>query len=143
MNEIESVQTWLDGLALAAEADLGKQNAVRDEALQQSRELIRLCSNAIRAGHRNDWQIAEDLLAQADGIGRQMQALLASFPELYYAGYTLDALKELVEARVTLALISGHALPDYGASGIPLNTYLNGVCEAASELRRRCLDMLR
>ena len=101
MNEIESVQTWLDGLALAAEADLGKQNAVRDEALQQSRELIRLCSNAIRAGHRNDWQSAEDLLAQADGIGRQMQALLASFPELYYAGYTQDALKELVE-RVSL-----------------------------------------
>jgi translin len=24
-----------------------------------------------------------------------------------------------------------------------LNTYLNGVCEAASELRRRCLDLLR
>jgi translin len=26
---------------------------------------------------------------------------------------------------------------------IPLNTCLNGVCEAASELRRRCLDLMR
>jgi len=72
-----------------------------------------------------------------------MQTLLAPYPELVYAGYTQDALKELVEARVTLALISNRAMPKVSASGIPLNTYLNGVCEAASELRRRCLDMLR
>jgi translin len=26
---------------------------------------------------------------------------------------------------------------------VPYNTYLNGVCEAASELRRRCLDVMR
>ncbi len=139
----ETLQTWLDDLAAEAEADMAIQNKVRDEALQQSRALIRLCSNAIRAGHRNEWDEAETLLAEAAAIGRDMQTLLERYPELYYAGYTQDALKELVEARVTLALISDRPLPRVDPSAIPLNTYLNGVCEAASELRRRCLDLLR
>jgi translin len=139
----EALHAWLDSLASLAEEDLATQNRVRDEALQQSRALIRLCSNAIRAGHRNEWDEAEGLLADAERVGREMQTLLAPYPELNYAGYTQDALKELVEARVTLALISDRALPSVDAAGIPLNTYLNGVCEAASELRRRCLDMLR
>ena len=139
----EALQTWLDGLTELAEADLAAQNRIRDEALQQSRALIRLCSNAIRAGHRDEWDEAEALLANADRVGQEMQTLLAPYPELVYAGYTQDALKELVEARVTLALISNRPMPAVEAAGIPLNTYLNGVCEAASELRRRCLDMLR
>ncbi len=139
----EAFQAWLDRLAALAEADLGAQNQIRDQALDQSRDLIRLCSNAIRAGHRDEWDEAETLLAEAERVGQEMQTLLAPYPELVYAGYTQDALKELVEARVTLALISNRALPSVETSGIPLNTYLNGVCEAASELRRRCLDMLR
>ncbi len=139
----DMLQAWLEALSSLAEEDLGVQNRARDEALQQSRELIRLCSNAIRAGHRGEWDQAETLLAEADEVGRAMQTLLAPYPELYYAGYTQDALKELVEARVTLRLISHRDLPSVEEAGIPLNTYLNGVCEAASELRRRCLDLLR
>ncbi len=134
---------WLDQLVVMADADMEMQNQVRDDVLKKSRELIRLCSSAIRSGHRSEWEEAEALLSQADVIGREMQVLLSSDPELYYAGYTQDALKELVEAQITLALISGNALPSLDAIVIPLNTYLNGVCEAASELRRRCLDMLR
>lgn len=139
----EALQAWLDELASLAEEDLAAQNAVRDEALQQSRMLIRLCSHAIRAGHRDEWDEAASLLAEADGVGQAMQDLLAPYPELYYAGYTQDALKELVEARVTLALLSQRDLPALASVDVPLNTYLNGVCEAASELRRRCLDTLR
>jgi len=139
----EELQTWLDALAALAEEDMAAQNAVRDEALTASRELIRLCSNAIRAGHRDEWDAAESLLADAVATGRALQASLAPYPGLMNAGYTQDALKELVEAQVTLALISARSLPSVEAAGIPLNTYLNGVCEAASELRRRCLDQLR
>lgn len=139
----DALQTWLDELASLAEADMAAQNEIRDEALRQSRDLIRLCSNAIRAGHREAWAEAETLLAQADEVGRQLQTLLEPYPELLYAGYTQDALKELVEARVTLALIGDRPPPPPETITIPLNTYLNGVCEAASELRRRCLDLLR
>lgn len=137
------LQTWLDALAAQAEADFEARNVARDEALRESRALIRLCSSAIRAGHRSAWDEAESLLAQADAAGAALQALLAPYPDLFNAGYTQDALKELVEARVTLALISGGPLPALDAVDIPYSTYLNGVCEAASELRRRCLDVMR
>ncbi|HSQ39213.1 MAG TPA: haloacid dehalogenase [Anaerolineales bacterium] len=139
----EALQVWLDQLAAAAQADLEARNLARDEALQKSRELIRLCSSAIRSGHREMWDEANALLTEAEAVGREMQALLAPYPDLFYAGYTQDALKELVEARVTLALISNGALPSLDNLSVPYDTYLNGACEAASELRRRCLDVMR
>jgi translin len=137
------LQDWLDELAALADADMEQQNDVRDGALHTSRSLIRLCSRAIRSGHREVWDEAESLLTEAEELGEELQTALRPYPELYYAGYTQDALKELVEARVTLALIGGRPLPQPDTITIPLNTYLNGVCEAASELRRRCLDLLR
>mgnify|MGYP006285990081 CR=1 FL=1 len=143
MADMRHWQQWLDHLADRAQADMEVQNDVRDRVLRKSRELIRYCSSAIRAGHRDEWDEAESLLAEAEELGREMATLTADYAELFYAGYTQDALKELVEARVTLALISDRPLPTIANAVIPLNTYLNGVCEAASELRRRCLDLLR
>jgi translin len=139
----ETLQTWLDKLTALAQADLEARNAIRDKALGLSRELIRLCSSAIRAGHRNAWDEADQLLAEAGAVGRQMHAMLAPYPDLFYAGYTQDALKELVEAEITLALISHGPLPALDSLDVPSGTYLNGICEAASELRRRCLDEMR
>jgi translin len=140
---IDALNAWLDALAVAAEADLEARNQVRDEALHKSRDLIRLCSSAIRSGHREAWDEANAQLTEAEAVGHEMQAALAPYPDLFYAGYTQDALKELVEARITLALISNGDLPALDRLSIPYNTYLNGVCEAASELRRRCLDVMR
>ena len=140
---LNELQVWLDQLSNAAQRDLESRNQARDEALKKSRALIRLCSSAIRAGHHNTWDEAIMLLQQADAVGQEMQTLLSAYPELFYAGYTQDALKELIEARITLALISGGTLPDITKIDVPYNTYLNGVCEAASELRRRCLDVMR
>jgi len=140
---LTELQVWLDQLSDAAQQSLEVRNQARDEALKKSRGLIRLCSSAIRAGHRDAWDEAHSLLHQADVVGQEMQTSLATYPELFYAGYTQDALKELVEARITLALISDGVLPDIAELDVPHNTYLNGVCEAASELRRRCLNVMR
>jgi translin len=139
----ESLQTWLETLADEADADFQVRNDVRDKALHQSRMLIRHCSHAIRAGHRNAWDEAEQLLDEASAEARQLQEMLAPYPELYHAGYTQDALKEWVEARLTLALLGERALPAPEEMDVPYSTFLNGLCEAASELRRRCLDVMR
>jgi len=139
----ESLQTWLETLADEADADFQVRNDVRDRALHQSRMLIRHCSQTIRAGHRNAWDEAEQLLGEASAEARQLQEMLAPYPELYHAGYTQDALKEWVEARLTLALLGERALPAPEEMDVPYSTFLNGLCEAASELRRRCLDVMR
>ncbi len=139
----DDLNLWLEKLAQQAQTDFESENTVRDQALYKSRELIRLCSQAIRAGHRNAWDNAHTLLAQANEVAQDLQTVLPSHPKLYYAGYTQDALKEWVEAHLTLAFLCDSMPPEPNSLDVPYSTYLNGLCEAASELRRRCLDVMR
>ncbi|MBN1976312.1 MAG: haloacid dehalogenase [Anaerolineae bacterium] len=133
----------LDTIAQHIQADFEARNDARDEALRRSRELIRTCATAIRASHRDEWDTAHDLLAEADKVAKELQEALAPYPDLLYAGYTQDALKELVEAHVTFALASNAPIPEPEALGMCYSVYLNGLCEGASEIRRRCLDEMR
>ncbi len=133
----------LERIAKRIQADFEARDVARNEALRRSRELIRLCATAIRASHRDEWDTARDLLSQADALADGIRLDLAPYPDLLHAGYTRDALKELVEAHVTLALASAAPVPEPEPLGVPYPGYLNGVCEAASEMRRRCLDELR
>lgn len=118
-------------------------NDQRDETLRQSRALIRSCANAIRAIHRHDWRDAEDLLAAARAEAQDMTTPLHEYPGLYHAGYTQDALKELVEAHVVYALVKGEGIPTPAELDVTGATYLRGLSEAATEMRRFVLDLMR
>lgn len=124
-------------------AEFEAKNAVRDAALQRSRTLIRHCANAIRATHRADFDEAQELLRTAGEAAREMSADLAAYPDLYQAGYTQDALKEYVEAEAVHALIRGAALSSPGELGVEAAAYLKGLAEAASEMRRHALELMR
>jgi translin len=119
------------------------KSAVRDAALQRSRTLIRHCANAIRAAHRGDAAEALDLLVTARQAAREMVADLEPYPDLYHAGYTQDALKEYVEAQVVYAFVQDGDLPTPAELGVEAAAYLKGLAEAASELRRHALDLMR
>lgn len=119
------------------------KSAVRDAALQRSRTLIRHCANAIRAAHRGDDAEALDLLVTARQAAREMVADLEPYPDLYHAGYTQDALKEYVEAQVVYAFVQDGELPTPADLGVEAAAYLKGLAEAASELRRHALDLMR
>jgi translin len=118
-------------------------NSARDHAYQRSRGLTSTCSKAIRAIHREEWELAQDLMGQARGQARDMVEGVQQYPELYYAGYTQDALKEFVEAYLTHALVRNQPLPTPEELSVEPNTWLNGLAEAATELRRRILDIMR
>ena len=47
------------------------------------------------------------------------------------------------EAYITFAVVNDRPLPTPGELGVDGAAYLNGLCEAASELRRRTLDIIR
>ncbi len=119
------------------------KNAARDAALASSRELIRHCSLSIRATHRAELTEATQLLARAREIAAQMKAHVAAYPDLYFTGYVQDALKELAEAHLVHAAITNAPLPDPDALGVDYAAYLNGLGEAAGELRRYALDIIR
>jgi translin len=122
---------------------LEEKNAARDLALQQSRTLIRHCANAIRAVHREEFPAAQEHLAEAQALAGALREGLASYPDLLHAGYTQDALKEYAEASIVFSLISGQALPVPEDLGVEYAAYLGGLGEAAGEMRRRVLDVLR
>lgn len=125
------------------EAELTLKNDVRDLTLRRSRELIRYCAHSIRAAHRHEFAEARTLLGTAQAAANEMVRDLEHHPDLYYAGYTQDALKELTEAFLVLAFISGEPLPTPQEIGVPGATFLRGLAEAVTEMRRFILDLIR
>jgi translin len=133
----------LDSIASHIRHNFTAKNAARDKALERSRSLTRLCANSIRATHRDERDQARALLGEAKEIVQAIRADLEQYPDLYHAGYTQDALKEFAEANVVLALVADEPLPDPDSLGVEYAAYLNGLGEAASEMRRRILDIIR
>ena len=133
----------LDEIADQIHQAFEARNNARDKALAQTRSLTRYCAHAIRAIHRDERQLAEEKLASARQLVEALRQGLADYPELFYAGYTQDALKEYAEAKIVYALLTDAALPAPDELGLDHATFLQGLAEAAGELRRRCLDILR
>ncbi len=136
-------QTAILRIAEIARARLDAVNGARERALAETRQLVRLSANAIRAVHRADYDEADRLLTQADAIHAGVRELRNVFPSVYWAGYVQDAQKEYSEARIVRALIGDAPLPDPATLDVDVPAYLNGLGEAAGELRRHLLDVLR
>jgi translin len=117
--------------------------AVRDQAINQGRHIVRRSANAVRSTHRGDHAGAELLLDEASTLLGPLLQSLRAFPEVYWAGYTQDALKEYAEARITAAIVRDQPVPGPDTLGVTDPAYLNALAEAASELRRQVLDHLR
>lgn len=133
----------LEEIADRIRQEFDVQTAARDKALARSRTLTRHCSQAIRAIHRDEFNLAQEELATARQIVTETNQELSEYPDLYYAGYTQDAFKEYAEAAIVVALLTDQSLPEPEDLGVEYATYLRGLAEAGGELRRRCLDILR
>jgi translin len=123
---------------------LEAKNQARELALTNSRATIRNCAHSIRAAHRGDLQGAQELAdAARDIVVSTREALLSTHPGIYWAGYTQDAQKEYAEASVVLAVIGERPVPSATDLGVEPAAYLNGLGEAAGEMRRYVLDIIR
>ena len=107
------------------------------------REVIRHCSQAIRAIHRQEFAKAKELLQSARSLLGEARQSVAGYTELNNTGFVRDAEKEFAEGSSTLALITGEPLPSPDELGINPAAYLNGLGEAVGELRRYLLDSMR
>jgi translin len=133
----------LGALGEVVRRDLDDANRAREIALAACRRTIRACGSSIRAVHLLR---PEDALRLADEAGaalREAQVALAPFPSLVGSGPLHDAAKEYAEARLTAAMVADRPLPSPVALDVPAAAWLNGLAEAASELRRHILDRLR
>ncbi len=122
---------------------LAMKHLARERALPKSRAAIRLCANAIRAAHRDDFDLVNRHLTEAGGMLREMAQDLRDHLDIFYAGFVADAQKEFAEASLTAALIQRRPLPAPEELGVEWAPYLNGLGEATGELRRYLLDRMR
>lgn len=160
----------LDAIGPAIVGRLAEKDRQRERVLDLSRQLVRHAAGAIRAVHRRDWDEAAAVLQAADDVLARMRAATEGHPDLATAGYALDAEKEYAEAYLTRALVRGEllatsregvsragdgsgaaagdadgggGLPSPDALGVDDAAWLNGLGEAAGELRRVALDAIR
>jgi translin len=127
----------------AARKVLEEKHLAREITLNASRRAIRACASAIRAVQRREFYPARELIAEAAAFLAEADAALQGHPDVRYSGSLHDAKKEFAEANLTLAFVSGQALPAPDQLRVEIPAYLNGLAEAASELRRQTLDCLR
>jgi translin len=123
---------------------LEAKNAARELALANSRTTIRHCAHSIRASHRGELDTARELLRAAGELVTATQnELLSLQPDIYWAGYVQDAQKEYAEASIVYAVIAGEPVPSASDLHVEPAAYLNGLGEAAGEMRRYVLDRIR
>lgn len=132
-----------DGIVSDLREKSQRMHEGREVGLSKSRALIQASSKCIRHVHRHQFNEATDLLNQAMAIAAEAREALRDFPELYHAGFLHDAEKEMVEAAAVLAIVEGRPYPSPDDLGAGVMSYLNGMGEAASEVRRYCLDEMR
>ena len=126
-----------------ARAVLEAKHQAREFTLRASRSAIRSCATAIRAVHRQEFERARELIAEAAAFLAEADTALGDHHDIRSAGYFVDAQKELAEANLALAFVGGDAIVTADELGVGVAPYLNGMAEAASELRRQALDCLR
>lgn len=134
----------LHGLVAAIRADLATANGAREVGLPACRRVIRAAGSSIRAVHRHDAAEAAAFADEAEAALREAQTALDPHPSVAYAGFLHDAEKEYAEARLTAELVAG-TTPLSGPADLVVGpaSWLRGLAEAASELRRHLLDELR
>ena len=140
MSGNERLVETLQRIGMESTAALEKSHEVREADLANSRKAVQLSSRAIRAAHRGEFDAAREL---SDAAGQTLSRRGAGPNAAVSGGFRFDGEKEFVESALAIALLDGQPIPDPAELGVGYPAWLNGLAEAASELRRAALDAIR
>lgn len=118
---------------------LDEKDALREEALKLTREIVRLSGDAVKALHRGELDVAGERIEKALELNRKLESLLRDHPDLYSAGYVMTAQQELVEAALLHSYLMGKGFPSPGELGVHVASYALGLGDLVGELRRHVL----
>ena len=135
------MQSW-DEIISELRTEAQAMHEARETTLGQCRKLGQLAAKCIRHIHRHQFEEAESLLQEAMNTAELARETIRKFPALNPA-YLHDTEKEMVEAAAVLAIVRGEPIPSPQRLGAQIMSYLNGLGEAASEVRRYVLDLIR
>src|SRR3989338_5321231 len=131
----------IDKKAFAAlRAQFEQFDALREELIKQSRDVLKNSKAAIYATHRNDFKAAELLLADARKVMKRLELLIKKDMHLAQVGAWGEALEEFVEASCYYSFATKKKIPTADELGVDADVYLPGVCDLVGELTRRAIN---
>ena len=133
----------LSGILTSIRQRLDRKEELREQVLPLARQLIRESAALIKNAHRKEWDEAQSRRKVLLEAVNDLKVKLAEAPDLWFAGFVQDALKEVAEACIVYALLRDEPVPSPEDLGIDDAPYLNGLLEAMGELRRATLDSIR
>ncbi len=123
------------------ERRLNEKEEVREIALRTSRLIIRLASSCIRKMHAGE--SCDDEMREMTRLVVDAETLLKKeYPDIYMAGYMMQALQEYTEACVFHAILNGLQIPTPRALHVYDEAFLLGLADVVGELRRVVLDAI-
>jgi len=122
---------------------MGSLHEAREKALASARLIIQKSAKSIRATHRSEFSVARELISDVEELRRRIDPVLLEYQVVYFAGFWEDSLKEYVEASLILSFAERSSIPTIEDLNVGAAVYMNGLAEAAGELRRLIMDLLR
>jgi translin len=138
-----SLSDALEPIAGRIRETLTQRDAARERVLPLCRDVIRHCSKAIRAVHRQEVDEARTILQSARDLLDEIDGLVEPGSELARAGLVRDAHKEYTEGMAVLAIVRGERPPEPEELKTDPVDYLHGLGDTVGELRRYLLDSMR
>ena len=119
------------------------EDMVREYGLKMSREITRMGKKAMKEIHSRRYKLAEKYINDSLKKLKILKRKLEKYPEIYYAGFLHSSEKEVIEALISLNLITKKAIPEPEKYNFDPVSFLHGLSESTGELRRYILDSLR
>ena len=123
--------------------NLSEAHSGRESALANCRRSIQKSSSSIRASHRNQFDEALVLANESKESLEKAKDALKPFYLNINTVFFLDTEKEYCEAMLVYSFLSESNIPTPEDLQVTTSSYLKGLAEASSELRRTSLDSIR
>lgn len=122
---------------------LNEKDDLREKALKKCRDIIRECRKGIKKVHNEDIEGARKNIKKAEKILAELKKEIEEHPDIMTAGYMENAMQEVAEAEIFLAIVEDKKLPNPEDINVSYTSYLLGLADVVGELRRRGVYLLK
>ncbi len=122
---------------------LDEMDSIREKVLNFQRSSVRLCSEAIKKVHRNEWDQIDEKLEKAKKEYEKLEQSLNRAPGDFQKDYRTHAAQELGEAIIFYNLIVNEKFPTPKECGIREVDYPYALSDVIGELKRYVLKSIR
>lgn len=109
-----------------------------DTVMLGGRQTVRACSNAIKAMHAHELEIAKGHLSEAEKGVAMLRGHAEEFP-----AQISHVMQEYAEARIVLSAIESRRIPGFSELDVPEIPYLLGLLDSVGEFKREMFESLR